>query len=90
MYIFKCVPELIVLKNEFFVFLMLPIWIALLIINSSCIGIKSPGEPLVCLPPLEAFPHDPRVISRERSADYQFPPSPFTGTVKGTTEEDLV
>ncbi|KAH0514850.1 Protein TASOR [Microtus ochrogaster] len=53
-------------------------------------GLKSPGEPLVCLPPLEAFPHDPRVISRERSADYQFPPSPFTDTVKGTTEEDLV
>ncbi|XP_028738233.1 protein TASOR isoform X2 [Peromyscus leucopus] len=53
-------------------------------------GMKSPGEQLVCLPPAEAFPNDPRVINRERSSDYQFPSSPFTDTVKGTTEEDLL
>lgn len=44
----------------------------------------------MCLPPAEAFPNDPRVINRERSSDYQFPSSPFTDTVKGTTEEDLL
>ncbi|XP_028609919.1 protein TASOR isoform X1 [Grammomys surdaster] len=53
-------------------------------------GMKSPGEQLVCLPPVEAFPNDPRVINRERSCDYQFPSSPSTDTVKGTTEEDTV
>ncbi|XP_050996676.1 protein TASOR isoform X1 [Acomys russatus] len=53
-------------------------------------GMKSPGEQLVCLPPLEAFPNDPRVINRERSSDYHFPPSPLTDSVKGTTEQDLV
>ncbi|XP_021518089.1 protein TASOR isoform X2 [Meriones unguiculatus] len=53
-------------------------------------GMKSPGEQLVCLPPSEAFPNDPRLINRERSSDYQFPSSPFTDTVKGTTEEDLL
>ncbi|KAL1781235.1 TASOR isoform X1 [Sigmodon hispidus] len=53
-------------------------------------GMKSPGEQLVCLPPPEAFPNDPRVINRERSSDYQFPSSPFTDTVKGITEEDLL
>ncbi|XP_076787423.1 protein TASOR isoform X4 [Arvicanthis niloticus] len=53
-------------------------------------GMKSPGEQLVCLPPAEAFPNDPRVINRERSCDYQFPSSPSTDTVKGTTEEDTV
>ncbi|KAM6176901.1 protein TASOR isoform 8-T8 [Erethizon dorsatum] len=53
-------------------------------------GIKSPDEQLVCLPPQEAFPNDPRVISRQRSSDYQFPSSPFTDTLKGTTEEDAL
>ncbi|XP_021037120.1 protein TASOR isoform X3 [Mus caroli] len=51
-------------------------------------GMKSPGEQLVCLPPVEAFPNDPRVINRERSCDYQFPSSPSTDTLKGITEED--
>ena len=51
---------------------------------------KSPEEQLVCLPPQEAFPNDPRVISRQRSSDYQFPSSPFTDTLKGTTEEDVL
>ncbi|XP_040603718.1 protein TASOR isoform X3 [Mesocricetus auratus] len=51
-------------------------------------GMKSPGEQLVCLPPPEAFPNDPRVVNRERSSDYQFPSSPFTDTVKGTSEEE--
>lgn len=51
---------------------------------------KSPEEQLVCLPPQEAFPNDPRVISRQRGSDYQFPSSPFTDTLKGTTEEDVL
>lgn len=51
---------------------------------------KSPEEQLVYLPPQEAFPNDPRVISRQRSSDYQFPSSPFTDTLKGTTEEDVL
>ncbi|KAM9592590.1 protein TASOR isoform 2-T2 [Trichechus inunguis] len=53
-------------------------------------GMKSPEEQLVCVPPQEAFPHDPRVISRQRSSDYQFPSSPFTDTLKGTTEDDVL
>ncbi|XP_019061351.1 protein TASOR isoform X1 [Fukomys damarensis] len=53
-------------------------------------GMKSPDEQLVCLPPQEAFPNDPRVISRQRSSDYQFPSSPFTDTLKGTTEDDVL
>ncbi|KAJ8788065.1 hypothetical protein J1605_022626 [Eschrichtius robustus] len=53
-------------------------------------GMKSPEEQLVCLPPQEAFPNDPRVISRQRSSDYQFPSSPFTDTLKGTTEDDVL
>ena len=51
---------------------------------------KSPEEQLVCLPPQEAFPNDPRVISRPRSSDHQFPSSPFTDTVQGPSEEDAV
>ncbi|XP_032267415.1 protein TASOR isoform X6 [Phoca vitulina] len=53
-------------------------------------GMKSPEEQLVCLPPQEAFPNDPRVISRQRGSDYQFQSSPFTDTLKGTTEDDVV
>ncbi|XP_035129775.1 protein TASOR isoform X2 [Callithrix jacchus] len=53
-------------------------------------GMKSPEEQLVCLPPQEAFPNDPRVINRQRSSDYQFPSSPFTDTLKGTTEDDVL
>ncbi|EHB00388.1 hypothetical protein GW7_00203 [Heterocephalus glaber] len=53
-------------------------------------GMKSPDEQLVCLPPQEAHPNDPRVISRQRSSDYQFPSSPFTDTLKGTTEDDVL
>uniref|UniRef100_A0A4X1VMP8 Uncharacterized protein n=2 Tax=Sus scrofa TaxID=9823 RepID=A0A4X1VMP8_PIG len=53
-------------------------------------GMKSPEEQLVCLPPQETFPNDPRVISRQRSSDYQFPSSPFTDTLKGTTEDDML
>ncbi|KAK2503155.1 hypothetical protein MC885_016182 [Smutsia gigantea] len=51
-------------------------------------GMKSPEEQLVCLPPQEALPNDPRVISRQRSSDDQFPSSPFTDTLRGTNEED--
>lgn len=69
---------------------MLYFWIALIIMNSSCIGMKSPEEQLVCAPPQEAFPNDPRVINRQRSSDYQFPSSPFTDTLKGTTEDDVL
>ncbi|XP_012493766.1 PREDICTED: protein FAM208A [Propithecus coquereli] len=53
-------------------------------------GMKSPEEQLVCLPPQETFPNDPRVISRQRSSDDQFPSSPFTDTLKGTTEDDVL
>ncbi|XP_052534928.1 protein TASOR isoform X2 [Tympanuchus pallidicinctus] len=52
-------------------------------------GLKSPEEPLVCLPPKDAFPSDPRVINRQRSYDYQFPYSPFSDTQKGTAEDGL-
>ncbi|XP_042535959.1 protein TASOR isoform X4 [Dipodomys spectabilis] len=53
-------------------------------------GMKSPEEQLVCLPPQETFPNDPRVINRQRSSDYQFPSSPFTDTVKSTSEDDVL
>ncbi|XP_075618127.1 protein TASOR isoform X4 [Balearica regulorum gibbericeps] len=52
-------------------------------------GLKSPEEPLVYLPPKDAFPNDPRVIHRQRSSDYQFPYSPFSDTQKGTAEDGL-
>uniref|UniRef100_A0A803XRK0 Transcription activation suppressor n=1 Tax=Meleagris gallopavo TaxID=9103 RepID=A0A803XRK0_MELGA len=52
-------------------------------------GLKSPEEPLVYLPPKDAFPSDPRVINRQRSSDYQFPYSPFSDTQKGTAEDGL-
>ncbi|NXW30383.1 TASOR protein, partial [Phaetusa simplex] len=61
----------------------------MMMMNSSYIGLKSPEEPLVCLPPKDAFPNDPRVISRQRSSDYQFPYSPFSDTQKGTAEDGL-
>uniref|UniRef100_A0A8B9BIG7 Transcription activation suppressor n=1 Tax=Anser brachyrhynchus TaxID=132585 RepID=A0A8B9BIG7_9AVES len=51
--------------------------------------LKSPEEPLVFLPPKDAFPNDPRVINRQRSSDYQFPYSPFSDTQKGTAEDGL-
>ncbi|POI26512.1 hypothetical protein CIB84_009738 [Bambusicola thoracicus] len=60
-----------------------------MMINSSYIGLKSPEEPLVYLPPKDAFPNDPRVINRQRSSDYQFPYSPFSDTQKGTAEDGL-
>ncbi|KAM9374609.1 protein TASOR [Phaethornis superciliosus] len=52
-------------------------------------GLKSPKEPLVYLPPKDALPNDPRVISRQRSSDDQFPYSPFSDTQKGTAEDGL-
>ncbi|XP_061864485.1 protein TASOR isoform X2 [Colius striatus] len=52
-------------------------------------GLKSPEEPLVCLPPKDAFPNDPRVINRQRSSDYQFPYSPLSDTQRGTAEDGL-
>ncbi|NXW53520.1 TASOR protein, partial [Eurystomus gularis] len=58
-------------------------------INSSYIGLKSPEEPLVYLPPKDAFPNDPRVRNRQRSSDYQFPCSPFSDTQKGTAEDGI-
>ncbi|NWT43806.1 TASOR protein, partial [Chroicocephalus maculipennis] len=61
----------------------------MMMLNSSYIGLKSPEEPLVCLPPKDAFPNDPRVINRQRSSDYQFPYSPFSDTQKGTAEDGL-
>ncbi|XP_074055239.1 protein TASOR isoform X1 [Macrotis lagotis] len=53
-------------------------------------GMKSPEEQLVCLPPEDAFPNDPRVINRQRSFDDPFPSSPFSDTVKGTPEDATV
>ncbi|NWY62194.1 TASOR protein, partial [Chionis minor] len=61
----------------------------MMMINSSYIGLKSPEEPLVYLPPKDAFPNDPRVVNRQRSSDYQFPYSPFSDTQKGTAEDGL-
>ncbi|NXJ66180.1 TASOR protein, partial [Rostratula benghalensis] len=61
----------------------------MMMINSSCIGLKSTEEPPVHLPPSDAFPNDPRVISRQRSSDYQFPYSPFSDKQKGTAEDGL-
>ncbi|KFP60504.1 Protein FAM208A, partial [Cariama cristata] len=61
----------------------------MMMINSSYVGLKSPEEPLVYLPPKDAFPNDPRVINRQRSSDYQFPYSPFSDIQKGTAEDGL-
>ncbi|NXC45046.1 TASOR protein, partial [Penelope pileata] len=58
-------------------------------ITSSCLGLKSPEEPPVYFPPKDAFPNDPRVISRQRSSDYQFQYSPFSDTQKGMAEDGL-
>lgn len=60
-----------------------------MMINSSYIGLKSPEEPPVYLPPKDACPNDPRVVNRQRSSDYQFPYSPFSDTQKGTVEDGL-
>lgn len=60
-----------------------------MMINSSYIGLKSPEEPLVYLPPKDACPNDPRVVNRQRSSDCQFPYSPFSDTQKGTAEDGL-
>ncbi|KFV50616.1 Protein FAM208A, partial [Tyto alba] len=60
----------------------------MVMINSSYIGLKSPEEPLIYLPPKDACPNDPRVINRQRSSDYQFPYSPFSDTQK-TAEDGL-
>ncbi|NXA06476.1 TASOR protein, partial [Sapayoa aenigma] len=59
----------------------------MMMMNSSCLGLKSPEEPLVYLPPTDALPNDPRVINRQRSSDDQFPYSPFSDTQKGTAED---
>ncbi|NWW54214.1 TASOR protein, partial [Pedionomus torquatus] len=59
----------------------------MMMINSSYIGLKSTEEPPEYLPPTDAFPNDPRVISRQRSSDYQFPYSLFSDTQKGTAED---
>ncbi|NXN09788.1 TASOR protein, partial [Indicator maculatus] len=61
----------------------------MMMINFSYIGLKSPEEPLVYLPPKDAFPNDPRIISRQRSSDYQFPYSSFSDIQKGTAEDGL-
>lgn len=58
-----------------------------MMMNSSCAGLKSPEEPLEYLPPTDALPNDPRVENRQRNSDYQFPCSPFSDTQKGTAED---
>ncbi|NWU76441.1 TASOR protein, partial [Onychorhynchus coronatus] len=59
----------------------------MMMMNSSYLGLKSPEEPLVFLPPTDALPNDPRVINRQRSSDDQFSYSPFSDTQKGTAED---
>ncbi|NWQ62905.1 TASOR protein, partial [Neopipo cinnamomea] len=61
--------------------------IMMMMMNSSYLGLKSPEEALVYLPPTDALPNDPRVINRQRSSDDQFPYSPFSDTQKGTAED---
>ncbi|NXV82806.1 TASOR protein, partial [Atlantisia rogersi] len=61
----------------------------MIMMNFSYTGLKSPEETLVYLPPKDAFPNDPRVINRQRSSEYQFPYSPFSGTRKGTADDGL-
>ncbi|NXR52582.1 TASOR protein, partial [Hippolais icterina] len=59
----------------------------MVMMNSSCIGLKSPEEPLEYLPPMDALPNDPRVVNRQRNPDSQLPCSPFSDTQKGTAED---
>ncbi|NWW80683.1 TASOR protein, partial [Climacteris rufus] len=59
----------------------------MMMMNSSCVGLKSPEQPLEYLPATDALPNDPRVVNRQRSSDYQFPCSPFSDTQKGTAED---
>lgn len=60
----------------------MPFCFALVIMNSSYIGITSSEDSQ------EALPKDPRII-RPRSSDRQLASSPITDTLKGTTEEDM-
>ncbi|NXD22203.1 TASOR protein, partial [Spelaeornis formosus] len=55
--------------------------------NSFSVGLKSPEVPLEYLPPTDALPNDPRVVSRQRNSDCQLPCSPFSDTQKGTAED---
>ncbi|NWZ69196.1 TASOR protein, partial [Acrocephalus arundinaceus] len=59
----------------------------MVMMNSSCIGLKSPEEPLEYLPPMDALPNDPRVVNRQRNPDSQLSCSPFSDTQKGTAED---
>ncbi|NWR30380.1 TASOR protein, partial [Tachuris rubrigastra] len=59
----------------------------MMMMNSSYLGLRSPEEPLVYLPPTDALPNDPRVINRQRSSDDRFPYSPFSDAQKGTAED---
>ncbi|NXA45282.1 TASOR protein, partial [Nothocercus julius] len=61
----------------------------MIMIDSPYIGLKSPEESPVYLPPKDAFPNDPRVINRQRSSDYQFSYSAFEDTQKETAEDGL-
>lgn len=62
---------------------MVSFCIVLTLLNSPCVGMKSPEQPAQ-----ETFPDDPRVVSRQRSSDDQFSSSAFTDTRKSTTEDD--
>ncbi|NXO02404.1 TASOR protein, partial [Rhinopomastus cyanomelas] len=55
----------------------------MILMNSSCTGLKSPEEPRAYLPPQDAFPNDPRVKNR------QLPYSSFADTQKETAEDEL-
>ncbi|NXB78251.1 TASOR protein, partial [Donacobius atricapilla] len=59
----------------------------MVMMNSCCVGLKSPEEPLEYLPPMDALPNDPRVVNRQRNPDPQLPCSPFSDTQKGTAED---
>ncbi|NXP37130.1 TASOR protein, partial [Leiothrix lutea] len=61
--------------------------VMMVMVNSSSVGLKSPEEPLEYLPPTDALPNDPRVVSRQRNPDAQLPCSPFSDTHRGTAED---
>ncbi|NWI99454.1 TASOR protein, partial [Crypturellus undulatus] len=61
----------------------------MIMIDSPYIGLKSPEESPVYIPPKDAFPNDPRVIHRQRSSNDQFSYSAFEDTQKETAEDGL-
>ncbi|XP_025022268.1 protein TASOR isoform X3 [Python bivittatus] len=52
-------------------------------------GLKSQDELLAYSAPKDASEHDPRIINRQRSSDYQFAYSAFSGKQKGRIEDKI-